>query len=255
MSSENLATNICNYFPEKQLTQTPRVLTILEIRTRYNKNRATKQTSVMVISLVGIHILKTVARSNLTLLNRICKLSQSYTSPPNYQWSNCYKLEHVAQLCNTPTACSIYGKDHTTKEYPCSAPECRTAVKCSHLPHYCVNYKHAGHESTDSLPQNSKGKPLHNPSKLFTSRTTKHIVIINTTTDKHIPEKTNRTLPNKSIFFFKLRSIGSNQPHQPTVGINTARHIENPPPRTLTDNSWHPCDIHRFRHILLSPTD
>lgn len=70
---------------------------------------------------------------------------------------------------------------------------------------------------------------------------------------KERPHSEQSTAPHQHVnLLLKLCPIGSNYPLQPTVGINTARHIRNTPPRTLDNISQHLPKVHRIRHILLS---
>lgn len=145
-----IATSIQTNYPFLKLGQTPRWLCTEEQRNKPGKDGRPKQTSTVVIALVGKHTLTSLGTRTLAVCNQSCRLDIYNTYGSTSQCGKCYKFGHIATMCKEKTnTCGVCGQAHTTQQHKCPADGCRQGGNCQHIPHHCVNCNNNLHRSID----------------------------------------------------------------------------------------------------------
>jgi hypothetical protein len=131
-------------YPTLRLAQTPRWLVPTD-------RRANKQSSTLVIALLGAIDLKHLGTTTLTLCNRKCRITPYFSWTPDSHCRNCQGYGHHTKLCKAEKPiCAVCAQQHSTKDHLCLIPTCRAGKSCTHPPLKCAACG-ASHKATDPL--------------------------------------------------------------------------------------------------------
>jgi hypothetical protein len=139
---DTVRTEIESTYPTLRMGQTPRWLTRPE-------RRQGKETSSMVITLIGEITKKSLGAESLAVFNRECKIAEYITFGPSTRCNKCQVYGHPTQRCTADGyTCAVCAQPHATKDHPCAIMNCRAGHSCIHPPIRCVNCKEP-HKATD----------------------------------------------------------------------------------------------------------
>lgn len=91
----------------------------------------------IVISLPGK--VETLGLSTLYLFIRRCRMEKARPDYRSVQCHKCQKFGHYQETCTGAAACGICADPHLTTDHKCKTTGCQGGIRCSSLPHRCVN--------------------------------------------------------------------------------------------------------------------
>ena len=134
MTPEEIRASFETTYTNLRMGQIPRWLTPAD-------RRAGKETSSVVITLIGSHTLATLGTNKLLLRNLPCRMEEHIGFGAATQCRNCQKFGHHTRLCRSTDGpiCAICAGNHTTRRHPCNVPACRRGPACKHAQAKCAN--------------------------------------------------------------------------------------------------------------------
>jgi hypothetical protein len=139
---DTVRTEIESTYPILRMGQTPRWLTRPE-------RRQGKETSSMVITLIGEITKKSLGAESLAVFNRECKIAEYITFGPSTRCNKCQLYGHPTQRCTADGyTCAVCAQLHATKDHPCTIANCKAGHSCNHPPIRCSNCQQP-HKASD----------------------------------------------------------------------------------------------------------